>query len=987
MQRREVVCFGPFQLDLESERLWQGATAIPLRPKTFAVLRYLAEHPNRLVTKDEILQAVWSGIVVSESVLMVCLSELRKALGDQAQTPHYIETVPRRGYRFIATISRPTPWTPAVPLDPPPVPAGSLMVGRQGELAQLHGWWQEACRGARRVVFVTGEPGIGKTTVVNAFVAQATAQGEVWSGRGQCIEHHGAGEAYLPVLDTLARLCRQPQGERVQAVLQQYAPTWLMQMPWVLSAAEQTALARRVLGSTRERMLRELAEAVEALSRERALLLVLEDLHWSDAATVDLLAWLARRLEPGRLLLIGTYRPVDVILSGHPLRAVQQELARQRCCIELEIELLTAAEVAQYLSARFAAEVPQGPSLQELAMVIHQRTDGHPLFMVTLVDDLLQRGWLAAVAEQGQTAMAAIARELPDSLRQMIEQQREGLKVDDQRVLEAASVAGSEFSTAAVAAGLASDVAAVEARCADLARRRHFLQRIGIEEWPDGTVAERYRFRHGLYQQVVYEGLTAGSRIQWHRRIGHRLEEGYGAQAGERAAELAGHFEWGRDYPRAVRYRRQAAENALQRYAYREAAEHLTTALTLLATLPETPERIRQELDLQIALGPVFINTKGRTSPDVERTYTRARDLCQSVGETRQLFPVLTGLWVSHLERVKLQMAQTLGAQLLDIAQRLQEPALLLEAHLYSAITAYYLGEFAVARAHLEQGLTPYTPEERFQAVLQPLQGLMGNPMALCLSYTAAVLELLGYPEQALQQSQDLVHRCQHVAHPYTVVYMLLSAGWLRQRCRDVRATQALAETIIALAAKEGFITRGAAARIMRGWALAMQGQSAEGITQLHEAMTAYQAAGGRIARSYHLGLLAEAYSQGGQREEGLAALSEALALVETTGVRYYEAELYRLKGELLCLSNAQCPMQHAQIEAEACFHRALDMARRQQAKSFELRAALSLGRLWQRQGRREAAQQLVAEVYAWFTEGFETRDLREARAFLDALS
>ena len=678
MQR--VLRFGAFELDLESEQLRHETGAIRLRPKSFAVLRYLAEHPGRLITKDELLEAVWPGVVVSESVLAVCLSELRKALGDLAQSPRYIETAPRRGYRFIGAIARPGP-APSAPLGGGhSVPPMRPIVGRRTELARLRGWWDRALRGERQIVFVTGEPGIGKSTVVDAFVAQVSGEGETWSARGQCIEHYGGGEPYLSVLDALARLCRGAQGERVTAVLRHSAPTWLAQMPWLLGAAERAALERRARGSTRDRMLRELAEAVEALSRERPLLLLLEDLHWSDGATVDLLAWLARRREAARLLLIGSYRPVDAIAGGHPLRAATEELARHRCCTELAVEPLTGADIAEYLSAQLPPDPAGTTSLEELASVIHRRTDGHPLFMVTLVDHLLSRESHTVEKAQGwmQVAIAEVERELPDSLRQMIEQQLRALKDEERRVLDAASVAGIEFSAAAVAAGLAIDVAAAEERCAALERQQRFLLRSGVEASPDGMVTQRYRFRHGLYQHVVYREVPEGTRVQLHQRVGRQLEEGYGTAAGDRAAELAGHFERGLDHARAVRYRRQAADNAMQRCAYREAVEHVTTARTLLASLPDGRERIQSELAVLTTLGPALIATRGHAAPEVEDTYVRARELCLQIGETPLLFRVLRGLSMLYLNRAELHRVRELAEERLGVgpaAQRCDRPA------------------------------------------------------------------------------------------------------------------------------------------------------------------------------------------------------------------------------------------------------------------------------------------------------------------------
>jgi predicted ATPase len=389
------------------------------------------------------------------------------------------------------------------------------LVGREGEIARLEGWLEQAHRGVRQVVFVTGEPGIGKTTLVNAFLAGVTSGVPVWLARGQCIAHYGAGEAYLPVLDALGRLCREPGSTPLLTGLGQHAPTWLMQMPALLGVAELDALRRQVTDASRERMLRELAEAMEALTAERPLILVLEDLHWSDYATLDLLSWLAQRQEPARLLVLGTYRPVDVIVRGHPLQAVKQELMRHRQCAELSLELLTGAEVAQYLALRFACDTHLTASFQALAQAIHHRTDGHPLFMVTVVDALVQQRSL--VERDGrwevQGGIAHTALEVPESLQQLVEQQLLQLRTEEQHVLEAGSVMGIQFSAATVAAGLEERVDAVEEWCSPLARRGQFLQSSGVEEWPDGTVASCYRFRHTLYQQVVYDRLPV-----WHTR-------------------------------------------------------------------------------------------------------------------------------------------------------------------------------------------------------------------------------------------------------------------------------------------------------------------------------------------------------------------------------------------------------------------------------------------------------------------------------------
>ncbi|MBI3757401.1 MAG: AAA family ATPase [Deltaproteobacteria bacterium] len=558
-------------------------------------------------------------------------------------------------------------------------------MGREIELAQLHGWLEKALSGERQLVFVTGEPGIGKTTVVEAFLLGIRDWGlgvsmeerrdwrrkgdvsslsgakfrkpipnpqsltpSVWLGRGQCIEHYGAGEAYMPVLEALGRLCKEPGRERLVAFLHQHAPTWLAQMPALLTTLEREQLQREVHGVTRERMLREMAEALEALTAEHLLILWLEDLHWSDVSTLELLSVLARRPEPARLLIIGSYRPVEMLANGHPLRAVKQELQVHGQCEELRLGLLTKDQVAEYLAVRMALPSPcqregrgessWSASFPKLTRMIHHRTEGNPLFMVNLVDYLMAKGKFTDAIETRQVAslpsLSEMLKVVPTGLRPMIERQLNRLGMEEQQVLEVASVAGAQFSTAAVAEGLKQTTSEVEAYCARLARGEQFIRATGVSAWPDGTVATSYSFLHALYQEVLYERMPAGQRVTLHKQIGEREEHAYGDQAQEIAAELAVHFERGRDYLRAVQYLELAGENANRRSAHQEAIALLTKGLELLQLLPDSPERIWQELTLQILLGPALVAMKGYAAPEVEQTYTRARKLCQLVGDS-----------------------------------------------------------------------------------------------------------------------------------------------------------------------------------------------------------------------------------------------------------------------------------------------------------------------------------------------------------------
>src|SRR5581483_152829 len=680
---------------------------------------------------------------------------------------------------------------------------------------------------------------------------------------------------------------------------------------------------------------------------------------------------------------IATYRPAEVLAREHPLRGLKQELQLHGHCQELALDFLTQEHVAEYLAVRLSVGAQHAASLRGLAHAVHQRTEGNPLFMVNVVDYLMGQDMIVGRGGQWEWkgATGEVAVEVPMNIREFIEQQVDRVSPEERRVLEAASVVGIEFSAAAVAAGIEQEVEAVEDSCDALVRREQFLRVRGTEQWPDGTVAACYGFVHALYQEVLYDRVPSARRARLHRRIGARGAEGYGERVKEIAVELAVHFERGRDYRQAARYLEQAGENAMQRSAHVEAIRHLTKALQLLKTLPDTSERARQELTLQTALGVPLVATKGYAAPAAGEAYTRARELCQRVEETPQLFPVLVGLFRFYLVRAEHETARELGEQLLSLAQRIQDPALLLEAHFPLGASLYCLGEFVPAREHLEQSIVRYDALQHRSHAL----AYGADPGVFCLSWTTHVLWSLGYPDQALKRSQEALALAQELSHPFSLALVFDYATILHQFRRERQIVQERATAAIALCTEQGFAYYLAWGTIMRGWALAEQGQVGEGIAQMRQSLAALRSTGAELRHPYYLALLADACGKVEQTEEGLAALAEAQARVDKTGERWYEAELYRLKGELTLQSESKTP-DSCTAEAEACFQQALGVARHQEAKSLELRAATSLARLWQQQGKQTEARYLLAPVYNWFTEGFDTKDLQEAKALLEEL-
>jgi hypothetical protein len=533
--------------------------------------------------------------------------KLRIALGDDAKTPRYIETVTRRGYRFIAPVSpvaRGRQLHPQVhkietppqahKIETPPdsaLPQSRWRVGRQDALDVLHDALEGAKSGQRQMVFVTGEAGIGKTTLIEMFVERIT-DSRIGILTGRCIEHFGTDEAFLPFIEALQDYCGSEGAPFLIKAMHKLAPAFLAQMPNVLDPGEGAALQREVLGATRERLLREFCDLIEFLGSGRPWVIIAEDLHWSDYATIDFLSRFARREQRACVLALVTYRSEDAAAGHHPVQAVAQELNLHGHCRVLTLGSLSLPEVAQYLALRF----PKAPLGEDFASLVFQRTGGNPLFVVSLADDFIALRGGAAAEENLAHANRVLRARMPRGLREMIAHQLDGLSAKKQRLLEAASAAGSEFPAAIIAGALGREISEVELVCEELVRSGRILISAGISEWPDGTVAGRYAFKHAVFQETVYERLGPAQRVRLHRTLGERLEEAYRVRTAEVAVVLALHFEKGRAFAKAAHYLSEAAADAAKRFGNYEAAGYLTRALSLLSYLPaaEQPDvRIR----------------------------------------------------------------------------------------------------------------------------------------------------------------------------------------------------------------------------------------------------------------------------------------------------------------------------------------------------------------------------------------------------------
>ncbi len=978
------------RLDVDNQCLLRGAEEIPLRPKAFGVLKKLVEHAGQLVTKEDLLDSVWAGTHVQEEVLKGCVRELRQAFGDDPKKPRFIRTQPRRGYRFIGSLAvepreaSGDPVKPAVPALPNFTEAGA-MFGRQGELSALEVCLEKALLGERQIVFVSGTSGIGKTALVDSFLARAARDSEILIAYGQCQELYGKGEAYMPVLEALERVGREAGTGRLVELLNRHAPTWLVQMPSLIDDRAQEALQRRVASAAAGRMLREIALALEALTAEIPLVLVLEDLHWSDYSTVDLISSLARRRVPARLLLIATYRQTPVNTDKHPLKMVHQHLRIHRQCVDLELTGLEREALEEYLEMRLG----QGSRSAHLVEMLRRLTEGNPLFLQTMVDDLLERSQLVEVDGSWQLNEDAEDVGVAETLQQMIQEKLETLSTEDQHLLEAASVAGMDFSASVVATALDQDADEVERCYQAMVRQGQFL-RIS-EDRNDGRAVSRFTFSHALHQSVLYQRLRVVQRVQLHRRIGEALEANPEDRLDENIAVLAMHFERGRRPRKAVQYHVLAAQRTIRRSAYREAVDHLNRGLDFMKLLPDNDECRRQELALQTALGNALVAIKGYGIEEVGQSYTRAQELSRHLEEPAEELASLWGLAQFRVTRGELQEAVRLGNEGFVLSGLRSDSELELLGHRILGVTYFYAGQPASARSHLETGLSlgDASPRDasdrnashRDVSPVDPRRAEsheLDESVVYCRSLLGLVLWILGYPDQALERCHEAVSIARRSNHPMSLGCAHHHRGMVMLFRHEVEATSREAGALLKIATDHGLPQWSAWGNLLQGWVRSLE-QPMAAVPQLCQALASWRAIGARSMAPTYLAVLAAAFERAGDAKMGLATLSEALELVEEHGEHLNESELWRLKGRLLQV--------HRPEDAEPCFRRGLDIARAQKGLSWELWVATSLSRYLVDEGREPEARELLSDVCGRFTEGSETPDLRSARALLAELS
>jgi DNA-binding winged helix-turn-helix (wHTH) protein/tetratricopeptide (TPR) repeat protein len=952
------VRFDIFELDEANASLLREGKPVPLAPTPFAVLCALVRQPGALLTKNALLDEVWGHRFVSESVLKTTISEIRTALRDDARQPRFIETVSRRGYRFIAvptalSTTRPERASVSASRALP----GASFIGRAAALSRLRSAWGLACGGRRAVVWVAGEPGIGKTTLIEHFVA---GLGEVACARGQCVDHYGTGEPYLPVLEALAELSRSDSA--LAPLLRAVAPTWLLQLPWLSTVEERDALRRELAGVSPERMLREMGELLDRYTERRPLLLVTEDLHWSDRATIQLIDAIARRRGGGRLMWLASFRLAEVVALDHPLNPMRHELRLHGLCEEIVLDPFSEREVADYVAARS----PALASDEAFVRTLHERTDGVPLFLASVMREVT-----AGVAPGGDDAAvgAQLAKAaVPENLAAIIDHYIAKLGNEQRGLLSAAAVCGVEFRVTTLSAALARDAAWVEQTCEELAREQLWLAAPRVEPGRDAAKLP-YSFRHALFRQVLYERTAPSARAQFHGKVGAALERERAAGGPPvAAAELAMHFERGREPMTALRYYAEAAGTALANLIPAECKDLAECGLSLLGRAPEGTERNTLEIALATLCGMADFNLLG-VGPEAKGAFQRAYGLLADVPQHPLRGLLLYGFGFVLSLRTEYGEALAVAERAEAWASDANDPALLLAACTIQAHVHLHQGRPRAGRSKIERALPTMESPAAGAGT-----GFVADPPVTLLGLLAIHLLHLGLVDQARARLAQAHARARDAGQPMARLIAIWYDALFELRLGNVERVAALADEMQALVDEFALAHGRTASRWFRGWAIARMGEPREGYRWIREGYEENIQLGMLAGASETLGYAAEALMLAGDWDAAQHPLEEALQIASTHGERVYLPQLFLIEAAI-----ARARGESA--VAEAAVRRAVAEARAQEAPWLELMALLEL---CERDEATTEDRHALGALVDQLPEASDTTAFIQARALLD---
>jgi class 3 adenylate cyclase/predicted ATPase len=836
-------------------------------------------------------------------------------------------------------------------------------VGREREMEALHHAADQARAGHGQIVAAIAEAGTGKSRLYFEFKAKNQSG---WMVLEAFSVSHGKASAYLPVLDLLHSYFKiagedddRTRREKVAGKIAMLDRSLEDTRPYLFSllgiVEGDDPLAQMDGQIKRRRTLEAIKRIVLRESLNQPLIIIFEDLHWMDSESQALLNMLADAIATAKILLMVNYRP-----------EYSHQWNSKTYYTQLRLDPLGRESADEMLDALLGA----GTDLAALKRLIAEKTQGNPFFIEEMVQGLFEAG---ALQRNGDVHLLKPLGELriPATVQAMLASRIDRLPAPEKELLQTLAVLGKEFSLSHLKASVEESDAAIERMLNDL--------QVGefIYEQPASGEVE-YTFKHALTQEVAYHSILSERRKELHERAGAALEALAGERLDDHLTDLARHYSRSDNLTKAIEYLGRAGNQAAQHWAFSEAIEHLVGALELLKRLPETAERDQRELAILTALGPPLMVTKGWGAPEAEQRHLRAGELSRRSGTPAQRFASMIGLFGLALVQGQLEVARQREPQLLSFAEQQQDPTFMLEAHHSSWSVALSRGELAQAESHVEQGLALY--EQR----LYPANARLytgHDPVACGLGWGALSLWLQGYPEAARRRVNQGLARANELRHPPSVAFAHVTSAQLHQLLRDRSVVRGQSDAAMTIATEGGFPHFLAWASILRGWTMVTDSRAAEGATEVSNGLEALSATGTRLWITYALALHAEVYGKEGKINQGLATIEEALAAAHNNAEFWWEAEIHRLKGEMLLRQDAG----NREL-ALNCIQRAIEIARQQNAKSWELRATMSLARLLVNQGKRDEVREMLARIYNWFTEGFDTADLIEAKALLNEL-
>jgi predicted ATPase len=864
----------------------------------------------------------------------------------------------------------------SVTVAPRPAGADPNVVGRDSEMAALLHEFDRARRGRGRLISIAAEAGMGKTTLMDAFVRQLEDAGEaVRVGRGRCSERLAGSEAYLPVLEVLDSLQRNEHLGSLTRLIRAVAPSWYAQIiPASANDSSAARLAAETTGGSQERLKREISVLIAEIARMQPVVLCFDDVHWADRSTIDLLAYLARRIENTRALIITTSRPSELAQGRHPFLSVKLDLLARGLCRELAPSNLDEAAIGRYV----ALQCPEHRFPDGFASLIHQRTEGNPLFMADVLRDLRRR---QVIRQQGgrwviAEDLSSLEHELPPSVMSLIERKLEALDDADRRLLTAASVQGLDFDTAIVARALALDETDVEDRLERLEREHALVRFVGELQCPDRSFSLRYRFAHHLYHNTISDSLRITRRVALSRTIAESLIARTPGDQCDCAADIALILEAAREHVKAAEYWNRAAQAAARLYAHGETARLAQRGLALLKEEPDTPPRAAAELDLQMTYGLAIKTSQGYAVSAVGDAYARARELCRKVEDPARVVPVLIGLSAHHIVSGEITIAHEIAFEMLDLFERIGDPHLQMIGEWSAGAALFHRGDLEASHERLGRALSLYDPAFHRPRVWQT--GI--EPGIFCRCEYARTLTLRGFPDQGLVCVQQAVADARALDHPQPLAFALLFEILVHLARRDSREVQRTYDQLAVVCHAHGIAQEMQWAAPLCGRAYIDLGDTQRGLRVIHEGLAMHTVSRSALLRPYYLVMYSGALLLSRHFDRAQQALDEAAQVAEATGQHAYDSEHARLQAELISARGG------APDEAEAMYRTALGIARQRGARWLELRAARGYAHFLVARGRPAEARDVLAPILGWLREGFTTLDYAYADSLFKTL-